>query len=226
MITVDNLKVSYEDKNVLELGSFTFPEGKITGVIGRNGSGKSTFLKAIAGVLPYKGSLKVGKDEITSVPSELRARRISYLPQRVVSADMTVKMLVRHGRYPWKSFPRRLNSDDKRIVDDAIARVGINGLSSKNLKSISGGELKLSYLAMILAQQTDIILLDEPEAHLDTEHRQLLYNTLSSLRDEGKTVVFTSHNLTESMPVFDKVLILDRGKDVFFGDPEEAKTKL
>ena len=221
MISLTNLDVSYGEKNALNLSGISFSEGTITSVIGRNGCGKSTFLKVLSGVIPYKGEVKVDTDELSQIPGLLRARKISYLPQRLQNADMTVETLVSHGRFPWKSFPRTLTAKDIEIIHESIDKVGLTDHSSKSLKKISGGELKLAYIAMILAQQTDTILLDEPEAHLDIDHREKLYDMLSQLREEGKTIIIASHYIIETLSLSDKVIVIDSGEGVFWGDPGE-----
>lgn len=222
MIRVKEMKAGYGNRTVVELEELSFLEGSVTCILGKNGCGKSTFLRALAGILRYQGSVEADGRELLDIPSEERARLIGYLPQKIVQADMTVSMLVAHGRFPWKSFPRRLNEEDWNRIRAAMDRAGIRPLAEKNLKEISGGELKLSYVAMLLAQDTKVLLLDEPEAHLDQEHQELLYTILLELAAEGRTVIVVSHDLLKSMNYGNRVCVFRGGRAVLYGPPEEV----
>lgn len=225
MIRIERLSVSYDKKRVLDLNEMVFPDGTVTSVLGKNGSGKSTFLRTVAGVLPYGGRVEVEGRELCTIPFSKKARVIGYLPQSLAQPDMTVSMLVAHGRFPWKSFPRKLNEQDLSLIKDAMGKVGVLPLAEKNLKEISGGELKLSYLAMLLAQGTDALLLDEPDAHLDMEHQQLLFEILKDIAASGKTVILTSHDLVKSMNYSDRIYVFQNGGVALAGTPTEVAEK-
>lgn len=225
MIQIKELKTGYGNGTVVELDGILFRDGTVTCILGKNGCGKSTFLRTLAGTLRYQGSVEADGTELREIAPERRARLIGYLPQRIAQADMTVSMLVAHGRFPWKKFPRTLNGEDRDRIGSALERVGILPLAEKNLKEISGGELKLSYLAMLLAQDTGILLLDEPEAHLDQEHQELLYGILLDLAAEGKTVIVVSHDFLKSMHYGDQICVFWGGRAVLCGSPEEIAGK-
>lgn len=225
MIRLENLLVSYNQGEALRIEKMEFSSGSFTTVLGKNGSGKSTFLRTLAGILSYEGRIEIAGDELSGLKFSDKAKIAGYLPQRLVPADMTVSMLVAHGRFPWKSFPRKLSKRDIIIIRDAMEQVGILPLKDKNLKEISGGELKLSYLAMLIAQDTKVLLLDEPDAHLDIEHQRLLYQILREIASSGRTVIQTSHDLVKSMNYSDYIYILKKGKKVLEGTPSEISDK-
>ncbi|MDY6324582.1 MAG: ABC transporter ATP-binding protein [Catonella sp.] len=220
MIHLDNLKVSYGERLILSIDKKDFTEGSVTAILGKNGCGKTTFLKAIAGNLAYRGKIEVDGKELSEIPFAKKARIIGYLPQAVVRADMTVSMLVAHGRFPWKNFPRKLDDKDLQIINDAMNTVGISSLAEKNLKEISGGELKLSYLAMLLAQDTKVLLLDEPEASLDVCHQEKLYDVLKNLAGQGRIVLHTSHDVVKSVNYSDRICVIDKGSIALDGAPD------
>ena len=225
MINVSELRICYDDREVLSVGDAAFYTGTITTILGKNGSGKSTFLRALSGIQSSEGRIECDGRDIKEMAAPLRARLIGYLPQNVARADMTVSMLVAHGRFPWKSFPRRLNDKDKKIMSNAIESVGITHIASKNLREISGGELKLAYLAMLLSQDTDVLLLDEPDAHLDISHQSKMYDILKDAASEGKTVILTSHDLIKTMNHSDMIYVLSSGKKYLEGTPDQIATE-
>ncbi len=202
-----------------------FEPASITSILGRNGAGKSTELKKMIGILPNNKDIVIDEINVSSLSEKERARFIAYLPQNQKAADMTVKTLVSHGRFPFKSFPRKLNEEDRRLIDSAIETVGIGHLENRKVKEISGGEMKLAYLAMVLAQNTSVLLLDEPEANLDFEHQATFYGILRRLSDDGKTVILTSHDLLKSLNYSDRIFVMEKGKTVLSGTPDEIAAR-
>lgn len=225
MIGVKGVRVAYDNRAILKLGEMSFKAGSISTILGKNGSGKSTFLRTMAGLLHYNGTIEIYGDELRNIPFMEKAKIAGYIPQSPLQADMTVRLLIAHGRFPWKHFPRRLNDDDASIIDAAIERVGIGHIAHKNLKEISGGELKLSYLAMLLAQKTKVLLLDEADAHLDMEHQELLYKILREEAAAGKIVIMTTHDLVKSLNFSDMIHVLCNGENILDGTPPEIANR-
>ena len=161
MIEVCDLSVSYGDAIILRDISFVPAEGKLTCIIGPNGCGKTTLLKAMAGIVPARGGcVKLSGKPISSLKSVERARKVAYLPQSRPVPDLTALSMIRHGRFPHMSFARRFTPSDQEAVELAIDLTNTKALLSKPVAELSGGERQRVYIAMALAQETDILLFE------------------------------------------------------------------
>ena len=189
MLEIQNLTVGYGGEPVLEDISLAIPRGKVTVIAGPNGCGKSTLLKAIAGILPAKGSIRLGGQELLTLSPRDLAQRIAYLPQNRQVPEITAKRLVLHGRFPYLSYPRRYSRRDEEIARQAMEALGIWDLADRNLAGLSGGQRQKVYIAMALAQDTPVVLLDEPNTFLDIAHQMQMMEQAKLLASEGKTVV-------------------------------------
>lgn len=172
MIELRHITAGYGGEAVLRDFSVRFSPGKITGILGRNGCGKSTLLKTAAGLLrPMSGEVLVdGRSLGDYAPKEL-ARQIAVLPQSREVPAITVESLVMHGRFPYLGFPRKPRPEDRQAVQRAMEQAGVEALRQKALSALSGGERQKVYLAMVLAQDTPVILMDEPTTYLDINHQ-------------------------------------------------------
>lgn len=220
MFKVKNLTVKYGEREIISSQSFEIKSGKITAVIGRNGSGKSTLISALAGGVRYGGEIFFGGSELLELASREKAKKISFLPQIMPSPQFSVYELVSLGRSPHTGVLGKMSQADREAVEKAMVRVGIEKLCDRRADRISGGELRLAYVAMILAQDTEVILLDEPGVFMDMANERELYALLSSLKKEGKTVVVAVHNLSSAIGFADEIILLDDGKIVFCGERE------
>ncbi len=199
--------------------------GSITAIIGPNGSGKSSLLKGIMdfpGVYT-SGAVSLNSSDLHILGRSCRAKKIAYLPQAPpIPAGLTGLETVLLGRFPHRNSWSSDSPEDVRIAMEALERVGAAYLADKYTDEISGGESRLVNLAAILSQQTAVILLDEPGSSLDYGHAAQLWKILSDLADRGMIILSTTHRIGVAGSAFDKVLLLDEGKPVAFGRPEEV----
>lgn len=190
-LRTENLTVSYGTDKVLNDVSLSLPTGKITALIGPNGCGKSTLLNCFSRLLmPQSGTVFLGDNPINMLSSRQLARRLSLLPQHHLTPEgITVQELVSYGRNPWLSLWGRLSAEDNARVNVAMNQTRINHLAVRRLTELSGGQRQRAFLAMVLAQNTPVVLLDEPTTYLDINHQVDLMRLMGELRTQGKTVV-------------------------------------
>lgn len=222
MLEIQNLSAGYPGKPVLRDICLTLPRGKVTVIAGPNGCGKSTLLKALAGILPSAGSVKLDGRELRGLPGRELAKRIAYLPQSRQVPEITAMRLVLHGRFPYLSYPRRYRKEDEAIARAAMERMGVWDLGGRDLGSLSGGQRQKVYIAMALAQDTPVVLLDEPNTFLDICHQMQMMRQAKLLAEEGKTVVLVLHDLAMALEMADQLVVLDRGQAAAQGTPEEV----
>lgn len=223
MLEIRDLTTGYPGKPVLEHFSASIPEGSVTAILGPNGCGKSTLLKAISGLLPIKkGQILWDSQDLGKLSSSERARTVACLPQNRRIPDITVQQLVLHGRFPYVSYPRRYRSLDLEITQQAMETLHIAHLAEKPLASLSGGQQQRVYIAMALAQDTPLVLLDEPTTYLDVHHQLQILSLARLLRHRGKTVVMVLHDLNQALQNADRILLLDQGRLMAQGTPEEV----
>jgi len=221
MIEAKNLSVGYGGTPVLRNVSLMIHPGQVLAVTGPNGSGKSTLLKALAGLLPAVGGEILIDGQSVSVfsPRQL-ARTVAYLPQSRNVPEITALQLVLHGRFPYLSYPRRYRPCDQEIAQTAMAQMGIADLAERPLASLSGGQRQKVYIAMALAQDTPVVLLDEPTTFLDVSHQLQLMDQARLLADRGKAVVLVLHDLILTLEHADRLAVLHQGRIAACGDSE------
>ena len=222
MLEIRNLSAGYPGRSVLRDITLSLPTGAVTAVVGPNGCGKSTLLKALAGILPASGSVTLEGRELLTLDRRERARKVAFLPQNRPVPEITVKNLVLHGRFPYLSYPRRYRKEDIRMAEAAMEKMGIADLADRNLATLSGGQRQKVYIAMALAQDTEVVLLDEPNTFLDIGHQLQLMEHIRTLAGEGKTVVPVLHDLSLALEWADSLAVLGNGSCVFQGSPEET----
>ena len=222
MLEVKDLVAGYGTHTVLQGVSTAFSRGELTSVIGKNGCGKSTLLKAMLGFLPHaQGEILLDGAKLSSRQRKEIARRIAYLAQGRDTPDMTVERMVLHGRFPHIGYPRSYGERDRLIARAAMERMGILSSADSPLDTLSGGMRQSACLAMVLAQETDYILLDEPTSYLDIAHQIELMRLLRQLADDGKGIVCVSHDLPLAFGFSDEIALLDGGRIVGHSSPEE-----
>ena len=219
MISISDLHVTYEGAEILHGISASFPEGKVSVIMGPNGCGKSTTLRSLVRMVPEAvGTLTLdGQDLVALTPQEL-ARRIAYLPQSRNVPDITVERLVIHGRFPYLSYPRRYRKEDWEKVAQALEWVGLSDLRKRKMENLSGGQRQKAYLAMALAQDTDVILMDEPTTFLDIKNQFEMLDRARILADEGKTVIMILHDFESVLRYADRVVLMAGGRVLRTGD--------
>lgn len=221
MLELRNLTAGYPGHPVLSGVDLALPAGKVTVIAGPNGCGKSTLLKALAGLLPCQGDILL---EGIPIPGEsrLRAQKIAFLPQNRPVPEITVKRLVLHGRFPYLSYPRHYRAVDEAAAEKAMEAMEIGELAQRSIPSLSGGQRQKAYIAMVLAQDTPVVLLDEPNTYLDIAHQMQLMSLARDLADSGKTVVLVLHDLIMALEHADMLVVLSEGRVLSRGTPREV----
>ena len=196
MITVKNLSFGYlKNKLVLDDISLEFEKGKIIALIGRNGSGKSTFLDCLLGVNDYEGEIFVCGNNIKELSDKEYARYVSFIPQSVqINIDYSIRDFISFGRNPYLKIGQTPSKEDFDLVTQNAKKCGIADLLDQDINKVSGGERQLAFIARALTQETPIIIMDEPTAALDFGNQQKLFKAMKELAKEGKTIIFTTHN--------------------------------
>ncbi|SFQ35279.1 iron complex transport system ATP-binding protein [Amycolatopsis arida] len=220
------VRVGYGRRTVVRDVSVDVPDGGWLAVIGPNGAGKSTLLKAVVGVVRAEGEILVHGIAAGSLTPRARAREVGYAPQSPALPDgLTVTDYVLLGRTPHLGPLARESALDMFVVEEVLARLDLDGLAGRPLRTLSGGERQRAVLARVLAQRTRLLLLDEPTTGLDIGHAQALLERLDRLRrEDGITVVTTLHDLTFAAQYADRLLLLDGGAVVAAGTPAEVLT--
>ncbi|MBQ1791954.1 MAG: ABC transporter ATP-binding protein [Oscillospiraceae bacterium] len=212
MIELKDFRAGYKGVEKIRVDELRIEPGRILGLLGRNGSGKSTFLKALVGIIPYGGHAILDKTETSSMTHRERARRIAYLPQQLSPVSMSVGTLVAHGRFARMSFSKIMGVKDREAVRHALKMSGLWEERHRSVAELSGGERQRAYLAMVLAQETEYLLLDEPAASLDIAHQIEIMELLKQLSSDGRGIVITSHDLPQSAAYCDRICVIDRGR--------------
>lgn len=220
MIELQNVSVSYGETCALREVTTSFADRAFTCVVGPNGGGKSTLLRALAGLQPYRGSILLEGRELRGYTRQERAALLAYLPQSRPVPDIGVRTLIAHGRFPHLGFSKTLTKADWELVDRAAEATGAAPLLGRSLPELSGGERQRVYLAMVVAQDARIILLDEPATYLDIRHRIELFGLVDGLHREGRSVVMVAHDLPEAFTCAEEVKLVDRGRLAAEGPPE------
>lgn len=200
--------------------------GRITALVGPNGCGKSTVLRALARLLPAaRGTILLDGADIASMSSREVARRLGILPQEPVApAGITVAELVWRGRHPHRRIGQRPTRADEIAIAEALVRTGTAALAERPVESLSGGQRQRVWIAMALAQQTGILLLDEPTSYLDVAHQLEVLDLLTDLRDAGTTVLMVLHDLGQAARYADTVVAMREGRVVTSGPVREVVT--
>ena len=212
MIRLENIKLGYGTRTLLDGVSTTFERGSLTALLGRNGAGKSTLLRAIAALGRIDGgSIYLCDKNASTIDAEQIARHISFVTtDKVRIANLACEDVVALGRAPYTNWIGRLQEVDREIVADALAAVGMSNFARKSMDAMSDGECQRVMIARALAQQTPIILLDEPTAFLDLPTRHEVCALLRRLaHEEGKTIIFSTHDLDIAMAQCDMAAIID-----------------
>lgn len=225
MITVDELNKHYHHKPVLKDIQLTLPKGELIAFIGPNGAGKSTLLAIMSRLeKEFSGDLYIDHGEIRSWRSKELAQRLAILKQRnEVQIRITVEELVAFGRFPYSR--GRLQEADQLAIEKALAEMALLPLRDQEIQTLSGGQLQRAYIAMILAQDTDYILLDEPLNNLDMNHANQMMHLLRRLVDQlGKTVLLVIHDVNFAAGFAQRIVALKDGAVFRSGRPEEIIT--
>ncbi|WP_248518038.1 ABC transporter ATP-binding protein [Salinarchaeum laminariae] len=226
----DGLVIGYPglDEPVVADASICLPPGEVTALVGPNGSGKSTLLGGLADqITPEAGTVHVDGTKLTELGDKELAKKLGLLSQENVSPGaLTVEELVGHGRYPHRGFFEAMTTEDQEAIDRAISLAGVDHLRERDLGQLSGGQAQLAWIAMVLAQETDVLLLDEPTTFLDLHHQLEVMDIVRTLRDEwGITVVLVLHDIDQAARFADYMVALDDGEVYASGRPGDVVTE-
>lgn len=222
-LTLKALSGGYNGRAVVQDFSLDFSPGKFTALLGPNGCGKSTLLRLCAGLLePLSGEISLLGRPLAAYPRKELARAVSILPQGRPVTGIPVESLVAHGRFPHLGYPRRMGARDREKVEESMALTGVAEYRRRSVAELSGGERQKVYFAMALAQDTPVVLLDEPGTYLDLGHQLELMALCRLLRDRGKTVIAVLHDLPQALEWADRVAVMQRGVLADEGTPGEV----
>ena len=221
-LKVESLSCAYGGKIILDDISLSFEPGRLYGILGPNGSGKTTLLRHLCGLQkPQSGTVLLdGHQNLSAVSRKALARRISFLPQQHLFPDIPVTDFVSCGRFPHLGFSQKLTQHDRTAVQTAMEKAGVSSFAQRRLPTLSGGERQRVFLAMLLAQDTDIVLLDEPTTYLDVQHKFEITDLCRTLCSEGKTVIAVLHDLPLALSVCDRIVLLREGCCVAADTPD------
>lgn len=227
MLETQNLSVAYGKQTIIPNLSVSIPKGKITALIGPNGCGKSTLLKTLVRInKPIAGDVLFENKSLSTYGDKILARSLSLLPQILVNPEgITVRKLVEYGRSPYVSHWGRLGKEDQLIVEQAMRDTGVFEFADKPVESLSGGQRQRAWIAMVIAQDTDVVMLDEPTTYLDMSHQVELMNLMQQMNAKGKTVVVVLHDLNQACRYCDHLVVLDQGRLVTAGSPDQVLTE-
>ena len=223
MLEIKNLSVCRGKRTVLDDVTLTVTPHKLTALIGKNGCGKSTLISCINQTAPYTGEISFSGRNLALMRPKERACLLSFLPQTLFIPHVTVSELVTMGRSPYVDIGKHLTPRDREAVRDAIFAVKMEAFSNRYLDELSGGERQKAYLAMTLAQDTRVMILDEPTTYMDMAYEHAFLDLLDSMkRHRKKTLLVVMHNLNQAVRYADRLIVLDGGKIVFDGETSDC----
>lgn len=220
MVELRDLSAGYGKREILHGVSLSMRPGTVTTLLGSNGCGKSTLLKAMLGTADiFGGDILLDGESARQMRAAALAQKMAYLPQSKNTPDITVGTLVLHGRFPYLSYPRRYRREDYAFADAAMRQMGIEDLAGERLQVLSGGQRQKVYIAMALAQQAGLIMMDEPTTYLDIGQQFRFARLARELAQQGKTLLLVLHDLPLALQISDTLAVLEEGKIGFLGAP-------
>ena len=226
MLRGENISFSYvRDKAFIENLNINIPKGKITTILGPNGSGKSTLLSILSTYnKPSKGDVFIGDKNLKTLKTKEIAKLIATVHQHNESPeDLDVKTLISYGRVPHHKHGSNKKDEDEKIINWAISSTNLDDIKDKKVMSLSGGQRQRAFIAMALAQKTDILLLDEPTTYLDIFHQIEVLDLVKKLNEEYKmTIVMVLHDINQAIKYSDNIVIMKKGKIIEEGTPKSV----
>ena len=227
-ITAQTLTLAYDNETIIDGLSVVIPSGEITTLVGPNGCGKSTLLRGISRLLkPQRGSVMLNAHDIWRLPTKELAKQLGILPQGPVAPEgLTVHELVAQGRYPHQSWLQQWSLEDEKVTRKALEITGITDFADRPIDTLSGGQRQRAWIAMTLAQDSDVILLDEPTTFLDLAYQIDVLDLLHDLnRERGKTIIMVLHDLNHACRYASHIIALSSGRIAAQGKPGEIVTE-
>ncbi|TQJ48067.1 ABC transporter ATP-binding protein [Streptomyces sp. NBC_00080] len=226
-LSAENVTLAYDQRVIAEQLSVEIPDHSFTVIVGPNACGKSTLLRALSRMLrPSRGRVLLDGQVIQSMPAKKVARTLGLLPQSSIAPDgITVADLVGRGRYPHQGILRQWSAEDERIVQESMAQTGVAELADRYVDELSGGQRQRVWIAMALAQQTPLLLLDEPTTYLDIQHQIDVLDLCAELHEEqGRTLVAVLHDLNHAARYATHLIALKGGEVIAQGAPNDIVT--
>lgn len=225
-LSAENLALAYDNTLIINALNLTIPTGKITALVGPNGCGKSTLLRGLARLLsPKRGHVYLDGKAIHTMPTKELAKQIGILPQSPVAPEgLTVRELVAQGRYPHQSWFQQWSKRDEEITWEAMKITNIDGFADRPLDTLSGGQRQRAWIAMALAQETEILLLDEPTTFLDLAYQIEVLDLLHELNETGRTIIMVLHELNHACRYAHNLIAMREGQICVQGDPHQVMT--
>ncbi|MBW4528902.1 MAG: ABC transporter ATP-binding protein [Phormidium tanganyikae FI6-MK23] len=227
-LTTQNLTLAYDKTTIVQDMTLAIPTGKVTALVGANGCGKSTLLRGLARLLkPMSGAVYLDSKSIFRRSTKEVAQQLGLLPQNPIAPEgLTVKDLVAQGRYPYQNWLQQWSAQDERIVQRALETTDLAGFGNRALDTLSGGQRQRAWIAMALAQDTDILLLDEPTTFLDLAHQIEVLDLLYELnQQQGRTIVMVLHDLNQACRYADYLVAVKEGRIFAAGEPQTVMTE-
>lgn len=227
VLQAEKLSLSYDTTSIIHSLDLETPSGQITALIGPNGCGKSTLLRGLARLLkPKVGSVLLNGYAIQTIPTKQLAKELGILPQSPVAPEgITVRELVAQGRYPHQDWFQQWSHADEEALQKALTLTTLTHLADRAVDTLSGGQRQRAWIAMALAQETDILLLDEPTTYLDLAHQLEVLELLVKLNQEGKTIIMVLHDLNHAAHYADHLVALADGRISAQGTSHEVITE-
>ncbi|GLQ75315.1 ABC transporter ATP-binding protein [Vibrio penaeicida] len=223
MYQLNQIKVIREEKTILDIDELSIDPKGFTVVLGHNGSGKSTLVNLLAKQFsPEEGHIQLGQQPLEKFSAKSLAKEVAYLPQKLPEvAGLNVKELVRLGRYPWRGVFGQWNSEDNQIIETSMLQTEVHSMSNELADQLSGGEKQRAWIAMLLAQQSNFLILDEPTSALDVQHQYQVMDLLQQLNQHsGRGVLVILHDLNLALHYATHVIALKKGNILFEGKRE------
>ncbi|MEU5000720.1 ABC transporter ATP-binding protein [Streptomyces sp. NPDC021622] len=227
-LSARELTLAYEDREVVHALDLAIPDGEVTVIVGPNACGKSTTLRALGRLLkPKSGAVLLDGEALAKLPTKKIAQQIGLLPQTPVAPEaITVGDLVARGRQPHQSWWQQWSDEDEKAVTEAMERTDVSALAERSVDELSGGQRQRVWIAMALAQDTGLLLLDEPTTYLDISHQVEVLDLVRQLNhDRGRTVVVVLHDLNQAARYADHLVAMKEGRIVAEGAPADVVTE-
>ncbi|WP_137936395.1 ABC transporter ATP-binding protein [Chitinivorax sp. B] len=227
-LTIQGLCAHHQQRQVLHQVSLQVLAGEVAVIVGPNGCGKSTLLRCIARLhKPSQGSVQIDGQDVWQLRPKQAAQHLALLPQSPQAPEgMTVSSLIRHGRHPHQGWFRQWSTDDERAVRAVMQATGVLELAQRPLEALSGGQRQRCWLAMALAQETPLLLLDEPTSMLDLGHQVEVLNLVKKLAADGRSIIIVLHDLIAAARHADRLIAMRDGRIVAAGNPRDIVTPM